>query len=752
MKKVCLFLLCIATLLTLTACTSMESPEESSKPKSTTNSTVPTITEPSVPVHIHTWQEATCLVPKTCSDCGAVEGSALAHAFVDYVCTTCGQPYASEGVVYQLSQQQDSYAVLAMGSCTDTQVVIPNTYNGLPVTEICDGAFWCSHITSIIIPDSVTTIGARAFYGCESLTRVVFRTELSQLVSIGEYAFSGCLALEFLSLGLNVEYIDAYAFENCIALQDLGLNDNLKQIGDHAFQNCQSLVSITLPDHLDVLGEYAFSGCQQLTTVEFGTLLQTIGAYAFECCPQLQNVQFNNNLTHIGDYAFRACGITSLSIPNSVIRIGAAAFADCAALADVHLGSGLQNIGVGAFKNTAFVNNATAEILCLDGWVITCKNKEIYRFTLPSGIYGIAGGAFRNCYELEMLQLTGIKHVGDYAFYDCQRLYEIQFDNALLTLGDGVFSGCPFLIYVNLGRNLTTMGSYCFYDCYRLLDMDLPDSLMSMGAECFTNTYAYTAAKDIVYVDDWAVGMKSIMIINQIEIQEGTRGIADYAFREAMFMGTGVMLPRSLKIIGEGAFYNCSMLGGIGWYDVGNLTYIGNYAFYGCQSLWFTTFDAEGNATNSIGVTDIPNGVTYIGSYAFYNCGAMIGVTIPDSVQTIGDYAFYGCINMGDSGQVYASMEAMQNGEDPLKGDVILGANVKHIGVGAFQSCSGIVQVVIPKSVVYISAHAFADCTKLTTLIFEGTMEEWNNIAKELGWNKNMPATEVICSDGTISL
>ena len=161
MKKVCLFLLCIATLLTLTACTSMESPEKSSKPKSTSSSTVPTITEPSVPVHIHTWQEATCLVPKTCSDCGAVEGSALAHAFVDYVCTACGQPYASEGVVYQLSQQQDSYAVLAMGSCTDTQVVIPNTYNGLPVTEICDGAFWHSHITSIIIPDSDKNSSAR---------------------------------------------------------------------------------------------------------------------------------------------------------------------------------------------------------------------------------------------------------------------------------------------------------------------------------------------------------------------------------------------------------------------------------------------------------------------------------------------------------------------------------------------------------------------------------------------------------------
>ena len=112
MKKVRLFLLCIATLLSLTACTS------------------------TVPVHIHTWQEATCLAPKTCSDCGAVEGSALTHAFVDYVCTACGQPYASEGVVYQLSQQQDSYAVLAMGSCTDSQVVIPNTYNGLPVTEI----------------------------------------------------------------------------------------------------------------------------------------------------------------------------------------------------------------------------------------------------------------------------------------------------------------------------------------------------------------------------------------------------------------------------------------------------------------------------------------------------------------------------------------------------------------------------------------------------------------------------------------
>jgi len=152
-------------------------------------------------------------------------------------------------------------------------------------------------------------------------------------------------------------------------------------------------------------------------------------------------------------------------------------------------------------------------------------------------------------------------------------------------------------------------------------------------------------------------------------------------------------------------------MGGIGLSD--NLKYIGDYAFYNCSSSWF----------GAQGITTIPSGVTYIGRSAFYNCSSMVGVVIPGSVKTIGDYAFYGCKNLGES-ELYASVEDMKEGKDPMKGDVIISEGVEHIGSRAFQNCAGIAEIIIPGSVKYIGDRAFHSCTNLKKVVLgEGIQE-----------------------------
>ena len=104
----------------------------------------------------------------------------------------------------------------------------------------------------------------------------------------------------------------------------------------------------------------------------------------------------------------------------------------------------------------------------------------------------------------------------------------------------------------------------------------------------------------------------------------------------------------------------------------------------------------------------IPNGVTSIGNYAFSYCSGLTSVTIPNSVTSIGSYAFNGC--------------------------------------------TGLTRVTIPGSVTSIDDYAFWDCTGLTSITFKGTIEQWNAISKGSAWEYSVPATQVVCTDGTTSI
>jgi len=102
-------------------------------------------------------------------------------------------------------------------------VVITNTYDGYPVTSIGDDAFASSGITSVIIPNSVTTIGVGAFFKCYDLTSV---TIPNSVTSIGESAFNECLGLTNITIPDSVTNIGEYAFENCIGLQQANFQGN----------------------------------------------------------------------------------------------------------------------------------------------------------------------------------------------------------------------------------------------------------------------------------------------------------------------------------------------------------------------------------------------------------------------------------------------------------------------------------------------------------------------------------------------
>ncbi len=244
-----------------------------------------------------------------------------------------------------------------------TELVIPNG-----VTSIKNNAFYnCSGLTSITIPNSVTSIGNTAFWYCSGLESIVvdpgntkydsrdncnaiIETESNTLIagckntiipnsvtSIGEKAFYRCSGLTSITIPNSVTSIGNYAFYQCFELTSVTIGNSVTSIGEGAFSGCSGLTSITIPNSVTSIGSYAFAYCDGLTSITIPNSVTSIGNGAFDFCSGLTSITIPNSVTSIGNYAFSDCsGLTSVTIGNSVTSIGNKAFSNCENLADVY--------------------------------------------------------------------------------------------------------------------------------------------------------------------------------------------------------------------------------------------------------------------------------------------------------------------------------------------------------------------------------------------------------------------------------
>ena len=197
------------------------------------------------------------------------------------------------------------------GSTGITSVEIPNS-----VTSIGDYAFSdCSGLTSVVIPNSVTSIGNSAFYGCSGLTGELVIP--NSVTSIGERAFEDCTGLTGeLVIPNGVTIIRNGAFNGCSGLTSVEIPNSIKIIEDDAFSGCSGLTSVEIPNSVTSIGSNAFERCSALTSVELPVSLRSIGEQAFDGCTSLVSVLICENVENIGAGAFNSCNklksITSL--------------------------------------------------------------------------------------------------------------------------------------------------------------------------------------------------------------------------------------------------------------------------------------------------------------------------------------------------------------------------------------------------------------------------------------------------------
>ncbi len=248
---------------------------------------------------------------------------------------------------YVLINDGSAYAVYGIGTVTSKDIVIPSNHNGLPVVSILNNAFEYENITSIIIPDSVTSIGPQAFYECRELVSIEIPDSVTK---IGNIAFERCFSLVAIEIPNSVTTIGHYVFSQCHSLSSVKLPDNLTAIPDGMFYQCDKLRDIVIPDSVTSIGAYSFENTS-LESINIPLNATYIGRGAFMGCSNLTNFTIPDGVTEIGDGTFSYCSkLKDIEIPIGVKSIGEAAFAYCIELKNIYIPNGLNNIGCRCFE------------------------------------------------------------------------------------------------------------------------------------------------------------------------------------------------------------------------------------------------------------------------------------------------------------------------------------------------------------------------------------------------------------------
>jgi hypothetical protein len=383
-------------------------------------------------------------------------------------------------------------------------VDIPNEFGGLPVRVIDRTAFEdCRNLTSVTIPSTVSTIRSGwhggvwggpfgAFFGCDSLTNVVLRENLTD---IGDYAFYGCTSLRSIALPNSVTNIGERAFART-GLSNLVLGGNISSIGNSAFSGT-SLIEIAIPRSVVKLGTegYALMGAAKLEAI----IVDPLNAYFSSHDGVLFNKARTKLLTYPGGKggqwtlpdgleiievsAFSGCAsLTNITLPNSLQTIRQLAFRYCTGLTSIALPASLTQVGYWAFQGCTnlqafIVDPANRALSSVDGMILDeaqstlklCPEGKPGRAVLPDSVTLIAESAFSRCTKLASAAIPpGVTSIPNSAFNDCTSLTNLTLPNNLRNIGADAFRNCRSLRAIDIPGSVTNIAQGAFYGCANL--------------------------------------------------------------------------------------------------------------------------------------------------------------------------------------------------------------------------------------------------------------------------------------------
>ena len=627
-------------------------------------------------------------------------------------------------------------------STTSSYYYIPSSLKSVTVTggNILYGAFYnCRSLTSIIIPESVTSIGSYAFNGCSSLTSI---TIPESVTSIGGGAFYGCDGLTSITIPDGVTSIESHTFYGCDGLTSITIPESVTSIGGSAFWGCSGLISITIPESVTSIENWVFYNCSGLTSITIPDSVTSIGNNAFKDCSGLTSITIPDGVTSIGNSAFSGCsGLTSITIPDSVTSIGSGAFESCGNLTSITI----PFVGAGGNDNTHFgyifgairysynsdhVPSTLKEVIITGGASIEsyafCNCSGLTSITIPDSVTSIGSSAFANCSSLTSITIPdGVISIERNTFSNCSGLTSITIPDSVTSIGNNAFSDCSGLTSITIPNTVTNIGDYAFENCSGLTSITIPDSVTSIGDGAFlgcSGLTSITIPDSVTSIGEGAFGGCSVL--TSITIPDSVTSIEGYTFSGCSGL-TSITIPDNVTSIGNNAFSGCSGLTSITIPD--NVRGIADSAFNNCSGLTSITVpdsvtsignNAFQNCSSLTSIT-IPNNVTSIGHFAFQNCSSLINIAIPDSVTSIGLYAFSDCssltsITIPDR---VTSIESFVFEDCSSLTSIIIPDSVTSIGSSAFAGCSSLTNITIPDSVTSIDNYVFGGCSSLTSII-----------------------------------
>ena len=519
-------------------------------------------------------------------------------------------------------------------------------------------------------------------------------------------------------------------------LTEVVISNTVTTIGSLAFGYCVGLTKINIPDSVTSIGSSAFSGCDGLTNVKIPDSVTSIGSSAFSGCDSLTSISLGNSLTDIGSGAFCGCdALATIYWSKKAVTVGGEAFTYCDNLKNIYIAN-IESWCASDFKFSNSQGNNSVTNPLSRGAKLYLNEKLVTDLVIPEGV----------------------TKIGEYAFYGYDELTSISLPDSLMSVGSYAFDGCSNLNYKR-------------YDTAYYLGND-ENPYLCLAKTTDIGISGCNIHKDTKIIADdafeWCDDLESITL------PDGLRSIGDSAFSYCGI--TGIVIPDTVTYIGNGAFSSCKNLAAVTL--PAGLTAISNSMFVLCENLKNITIPDKvvtigSSAFSSSGLQEIviPEGVTGIGQNAFAT-DTLKTVTLPTTLVNIGDYAFSSNQTWNSSGPDRVNISSLEawcgiafannkanplwdgatlylNGEEVT--ELVIPEGITSIGNYAFYG-SKITSITIPASVTSIGDQAFSSCSKLATITFAGTLEQWYAVSLGASWNASAPTKKIICSDGEANL
>ena len=573
------------------------------------------------------------------------------------------------------------------------------------LTSIAANSFnGCSNLTTITIPESVTSINISAFADCVALKSVYLSEGLT---SIRSTAFKGCTSLTTLVIPKSVSSIGSQAFAET-GLSSVTILCN--EIGSNWFANITTLTNVVLSENITTIGNSAFKGCTGLTDFQF-TNVATIGSSAFEGCTGIKSLVFPASVTTIRNSAFKNSGLETITLHTPIV--GAGWFRDITSLKNVIFGSEVTDI-----KDQAFEGCTGLSQIDIPQGINTIGIRAFYGCTnitsvvIPQSITKISSSAFEGGGLRKLTIHT--KEIGDRWFDNLQTLTEINFGDEVTRIGKYAFSKCSGLTSLKLTSNITTIGDFAFSGS-SLATLTIPATVKSIGSSAFTNTPITSGEINCQEIGNSC--FKGVTTLENLILGDAVTSIGTGAFEGCSGL-TEVTIPKNVTTIGGSPFKDCP----ITTLDI-KCRDLPNECFKGMTTLNKLNVDnsavsiGAGAFQDCTGLSNVSLGknLTTIKERAFNGCSSLVSISIPINVNSVGKVAFT------NSGITTVELHCKEMGrawfEDitSIK-NLIIGEEVTNIGTYAFKNCTGLTSISIPGNVKSIDEAAFEGCSELSSL------------------------------------